>query len=622
MWKPTTITFKNLLSHSHTKFDFISNQLIMLLGDVEDEPGADSNGAGKSAIIEAITLAITGNVWRDVGKEDFIKYGERSCVVIMDLVNDVLSEIMTIERTLFNNSSSSKLRIYINSEEITDLPTLNDGNKFILDKLGISKEDFLNYFVIGQGNNKSFFSAGDVKQKEIISRFSNFQSIDHLCDQIDNKINKCKMVSIPKCELSIERLDGAIENLKINIAEQTKNFEEEKKERLIQIKENIDKCVSECSKLKEKHTANKILITDRSSKIDALKLKIDAVDKIQQQLQDADLKRKKAAGSLLEVKKMQSELISQSGLIVKCPKCDNEFIPKSDLSPEEIQVSMSFVEENIKILAAQLISWDDLMDEIQERIQVIKENQSKINILQNEIRSYERLNNGIWVDIEELDMKRQSYQHQLKSFQDNKITSKESLVALKSKLSIQVSERIGQFKQLNELQKELEEWKFYQFHFSRQGFKTYLANKSIKSIQDICNFYLKRFETNLQVEISGFKILKSGELRDKIEVFIIKDGLNKGLFNKYSGGQKSRVDICGVIALNKLINNTVEYGKGLDLLIIDEIGYLDASGKVEVIKILEKSNVTSVIVMHEVGEVFCKNKVLVKYKFGNSEIMV
>src|ERR1035437_1923388 len=615
MWHPHNIVIKNLFSHSYSELNFITGQMVLILGEVTDEAGSDSNGAGKSAIIEGITLAVTGDVWRGIGKENFIKYNERSCVVIMKLNNDLLKETMIIERTIFNSTASSKLRIYINDEEITDLPTLNDGNKFILDRLGISKEDFLNYYVIGQSNNKSFFSAGDAKQKEIISRFSNFHNIDKICDQIDDKINKLNSGSIPSLELSVRQLDGHIDTLEIRIKDKIENFEIAKQEQLIRIKETIAICDRNKSNLQVKIDDDKISIQNRSSKIDALKLKIDGVEEILQELKKVEKRCKFIRVELLDVRQMQSTLKVQSGMIIQCPKCNNEFIPESDLTVKEVKESLPVVEENIRLYESEEKDWDVHMDEIKVQLQQIKENQSRINVLQNEINSYQNLSEEYQKQIGEI--KDQKNYLLLDIAKNSKSSVDKDLIDLKSKLRIQIEERIGQRKQLNELQKELEDLKFYQFHFSRQGFKTYLANKSIKTIQDICNYYLKRFQTNLQVDISGFKILKSGEVRDKIEISILKNGIKKGVFNQYSGGQKSRVDICGIIAINRLINNTVEPEKGLDLLAIDEIGDLDASGKFEIVKILEKSDITNLLVMHEVGDLPCKNKIYVVYKSGH-----
>ena len=48
-----------------------------------------------------------------------------------------------------------------------------------------------------------------------------------------------------------------------------------------------------------------------------------------------------------------------------------------------------------------------------------------------------------------------------------------------------------------------------------------------------------------------------------------------GSFNKLSAGEKTRVYLANILAMQKITNANCEDGKGLDLLIVDEL--LDAS---------------------------------------------
>ena len=57
-------------------------------------------------------------------------------------------------------------------------PDINSYNKFIFDILGITKDDFYNFYLITKEKYQPFSSIGDTGKKAIINRFSGANSID------------------------------------------------------------------------------------------------------------------------------------------------------------------------------------------------------------------------------------------------------------------------------------------------------------------------------------------------------------------------------------------------------------------------------------------------------------
>ena len=77
------------------------------------------------------------------------------------------------------------------------------------------------------------------------------------------------------------------------------------------------------------------------------------------------------------------------------------------------------------------------------------------------------------------------------------------------------------------------------------------------------------FGVDISVLINGFTILKSGEVREKIDVFISNDGMTAENFMGHSGGERGRVMLAGVLGIQHLINLSSN-GGGLNLLLLDE----------------------------------------------------
>src|SRR5690606_17221916 len=99
--------------------------------------------------------------------------------------------------------------------------------------------------------------------------------------------------------------------------------------------------------------------------------------------------------------------------------------------------------------------------------------------------------------------------------------------------------------------------------------KSYLANLSLKNIEELVNFYLTKMNTDLSVEIEGYK-QKGKKITEKITETILRGMTPIGSYNRFSGGERGRIDVASILANQTLINNNAS-PKGLDLIIIDEV---------------------------------------------------
>lgn len=106
-------------------------------------------------------------------------------------------------------------------------------------------------------------------------------------------------------------------------------------------------------------------------------------------------------------------------------------------------------------------------------------------------------------------------------------------------------------------------------------FKSHLANKKIDSIAEQVNSFLEQIGSDMRIELSGYKVTKTKKVREKITMVILRDGVDGGAFEKFSGGERARIVLAGILAMRHLTNMNCDNGKGLDFLILDEI--LDAS---------------------------------------------
>lgn len=131
-------------------------------------------------------------------------------------------------------------------------------------------------------------------------------------------------------------------------------------------------------------------------------------------------------------------------------------------------------------------------------------------------------------------------------------------------------------------------------------FRSYLANKKVKAISGVTNHFLELINSDLRVEMLGFKKLKNGKIRDKITVNILRNGVDCGSYAKFSGGERARVNLASILGLQRLTNNSTPKGKGLDLLVLDEIlSESDAEGINAMSDALNKLKITSLLVVQD-----------------------
>jgi len=624
MWYFEDLHIKNLMSHSDSKFRFNNEGLVLIFGKNEDDAseGANSNGSGKSAIIEGIVIGLTGEPYRDINNEDLIKDGENFSSVVMNMNNPVLKRHLKIE-WIFERKKSAVVNIYVNKSKNREesIVSVADAKKFILEEIGISKEDLLNYFIINQGNRNSFFSSTDAKQKEMISRITNFKIIDSVIEQYEKErltISRERDSILLECNTHSTK----IETYEALLQEKLDNHGDEDLENLKQEKlRQIDSLEKEQSQLENDLTIESESLEELKKQYVDLKSEIEEDSKFVEQ----SIQLKKEIESLEDevssyVRKVNNLKTTKEDAIT-CPNCDHKFILDQDLSVEEIDDKIKNFEDVISDKRKELVELKGLFEDLRV---VLEDYQKKSVHLEKTNRfickskdTIEDLNTNISRvkksivrlknEVEEL-CKDDRFLRECEQIQI-KIDEQNSLLR-ESKKNLLLKD------------KEIEDKDFWIYHLGRKGLQTYLTNKSVVVIQNLCNQYLEQMKVNLRVKISGYKTLANGELREKIEVKILKNGVD-GKFARYSGGQKERINLAGILTFHNLINNSLP-GRGINLLCLDEsLDHLDENGKKSCLKILQNFDLTTLTISHDFIEKIVEDyeKVCVVFRNNNSEII-
>lgn len=616
MWQPISLRIKNLMTHEDTTFNFKRNKCIMIFGINSSDAGADSNGGGKSTILEGMTLSLTGETNRDVSKDEFIRDGEDECFIQMELTNEV-GDVNHLEiKRWFFRKKSAKIEIWENGSQNKEISSVNEANKRVFELIGLNKEDLLHFFMVGQETSYSFLTAGDNDKKDIISRFSNINFINDKIEELKVK-KKNSESNLSLIEKEYQKHENKLEFLNEQKSDLLENFESENKEKIEEINQKI-------SKEKKKKIEKKNEIDEIESKIKSLKIKVSKIE-IED---DSDLKSK-LEKIKQKIRQNESDISDAEHTIshleaiyegkVTCPSCSHEFNPAENIDISEIptllnqsneillslESTKSKLKKSKKDIEDKIELNSDKKDEVSELNRKIKRLQSDLDISQNEYKNFDKKIKSLTEEISEI--KNTSIDSKIKEIDDN--------IKKHKNLLNEVNE------QKSKIDDEILDYDFWIYHFGKKGLLTFLTNKSIKSIEGITNSYLKQMNSELQILIDGYTVLKTGDLREKINISIIRNGLQVANFNRYSGGEKGRIKLANILGLQHLINLTAKNG-GLNFLGLDEVFEgLDRTGQIDVLNILENLKVTSLVITHRNQPIGASNEIFIEKIGGISRIV-
>lgn len=745
MWKLISIHAKNLCAFKELDYQLHQDCTTLIFGNNMDNDSQGSNGSGKSAMLEAIAIGLTGEPLRKIKMEEIINDAENEAVVSIILRNQEGQTMVVNRRLSRKNPQDIQITIQTgtDTEEIKQA-TVADYNKYVLEAIGLTKDDLYANFILSKNKYTSFLSSSDREKKEIINRFSNGNLVDEsiaalqddivpiekelseatttvavvqgridaLQQQIDMALNdstekskkKAERVAgwkqaiadkrtyireqedaksvandlldryancdnaLQKCEESDKDLAGCYELIcnKFNALQialpadytaqntqhqqQVKNLEKELKNLTKQVAKS-DKTLESVKvaygKIKTHHDKFQGEYNTKSvniqKKIDALSDNIKALEKENAQL------NAQHSSLVKDIANLEKQL---AGVIV-CPNCKHEFTLSDDIDiadvrlrlqdrqgeAKDIEEDIEANQESIAVFAAKgkevrekqtellnnKFAWsqkltnaqtlvDDAIREsssLSSKVSKLNEQIAKLtkaiedartnlfdetyNLLDAAYKVQESAVETAQLNINNAEGAIQSYEESIKDAENAAET--DIISNLKASLTKNKQELTEAISKQEAIQKKLNTYKVQEATFVE--FKTHLANTKIEALSHITNEFLEGIESDIRISLSGFTVLKSGKIRDKISVSLLRDGIDCGSFDKFSAGERARVELAMILAMNKLTNASCDDEKGLDLLVLDEIlEAVDEQGLNNIFNVLNRLQITSLVVSH------------------------
>jgi len=629
MWQPIRINLSNFLSFQKAVAEFkVSSReatVISIHGVNNTADGADSNGSGKSSFIDAIMFAITGATTRNITNADLIKRGADTSEITLTLLNSVTNRVLDIKRVL-RSGKTATVEIKLDNQSVATVDT-NEANKWILECLGIEKNDLINYFLVNNYSTETFFKLGDAAKKRLINRFINLDTLNVLINSVNKKMTSlgkerthALLNDIPQKEKEILTLKSMCEVASIKMRHEHENKIAAAKMEWDSFLATINTCQKNADDFDVQiKVLNAKLFEANYEKIlsekETLQKEVASLRKGVSENNDEKVVEKynlKALEALLDTNGVPCSDCGEKNYVYKEKSYTREDIV---FFKETAHKNMVFHEDKILLLEVDIKKKNDTLFSAELRLRECEKTKNTIQVLED--GKAKMLAQKVALAAEALE--KEAVYNSLSASKPETAEFQLEVDRTEKQLGECEARLLGLHGDIAAAEIEYEQLKFWSFQLGKDGFETYISNKCLSYIENAINKFLFLFDKNLSIKINGTTTTQSEELRNKIDITVIQNDVETP-YAALSHGEHVRLDVCGVLAIQQLINmnaaNKIN-GGGLNMLVLDELFEgLDTTGQNNIVKLLRVVPQLVIYITHLQSE----NAVAVKWQVIKDEI--
>ena len=525
----------------------------LIIGDNKNAVDlADSSGAGKSSLMEALYFLISGESIRKITNKSLINRSSESCEIFLEFYQDGDKQnLQRIDRYLTEKSQVLKL----NGNALSGVAEVQ---KAIWAMVGVGKDVLKNFFIISDENYESFFTLSEADKETFLLQNSIYHEDLAMYEEAIKKdlkeLEKRYDNSLAICDNNRKTIDRELANIK-RINEFINGGDTDSVEAL--------------ERLREKQAENDVALAMQRELIGVLQ---DKASPLKTRINNG---KSIISDDTIILNKLKASLASE----IVCPHCDKPFLNanKSADIDETVAQKTACEAKIAKYSNAVTILTKELQDVDKELMEA-----------KNELTRRDRALSAIRDEIGKL------------SQVDDKIKEVERSKDVIKTLEGHQREIEVQLKADSDACQDLSE--FYKAFVS---FKNAIRNDEIAELSENMNRKIDML-SGVNLEISGTKIVKGVE-KNCVNCKINGD---EGGYRSLSSGEKLRVNLAFIWAKR---DGYLYKGNGINLFCIDEL--IKAADKTvinNVFEFLSREGMTSMVISHGKTEDYdgCITKVI------------
>lgn len=542
MFKLKYLEIHNFFSFESCAIRFTSG-LTLISG--YDEGGKDSNGCGKSTILNAIAFALFGRTLKGVSGIDVVRWGQKDCKVILLMTKG--ADVYEIERTI------STLIFKINGSAIRGHKL--DIQHSIEDTCKSNYSLFVRSTAFSQGQVEFLGASSDLEKKKLFKEVLSLSRLDKAYDKAkiryDEQYNKAARLegeigatSWRKNDLELKiynteiqkgkwesDIELKIENLRVgqqrtpppaeSIRREVKSIEDKLKDL-----QNVGEDILEYEK---KVHASAFDDTQYAQEIDKIWALIQKGQDLGQRCEVCGtvVNKKMLGAHQRELEEKIESLNKHRTEVAKERFVSQEYLKYLYQTRAHKDLLSANLESSKRDLAINEMEWEHYRERCDSIDKQVKEVQSNGN-------PYSDILDNLNTELRSVDSKLDTIQEEF----------------TKAKANIDVLS-------------------FIKFTLSREGAVGHIIEREFTTLVSYSNRMLSEISGGrLRVSISPQRELKSGALKEEIDINVYAND-QRTTYWGLSDGQRQRVNIALLLALNKLCKT-----KGVnsfDFLLLDEV---------------------------------------------------
>lgn len=643
------LSIKNFLVIGEAEVDLHNCGLTLIEGRNEDDESANSNGAGKSSLVDALCWCLYGVTGRGVSGDAVInKKAKKECVVGVEVWTEGLN-CYYIERGRKSKRLGNNLivqHVIVDGNDVGSgceltKTTVADTQALVNDLLGCSYEIFTSSIYAVQEKMPDLPALTDKALKTLIEEAAGIDKLQKASEIAHAKYQDCVRLTT--------ETQGRIENLTSELSNNKKLLDDVVYERETHIR---NATLERAQQLRYKD-----LLESELKKASALP--VEAVEAIEKK--KAEIQAKIDEYSFIEAKgaeKQRLAMSAQSHCVMTKKEIEKEKEKIADLNKEinnleakigthcsecgkvyqaeDLETAKKAIETQIANKTKEVLKQiEDFKNQVAEAKVLAKDAEdfkksmpsvTKLMSAMNELNERIKKNQDVQFQIDTQKRELQNLKKTIEATEEvtvkgetpyNKTikTLEESIV----KLEKDKKERESEHEKYAEQQKIAEA---VDELYSRKGIRAHILDTVTPFLNERTAFYLNTLSDG-EITATWQTLTKTakGDFKEKfsIDVQSVK-GAN--CFAGLSGGEKRKVRVATSMALQDLVASRAK--KPIDLYIADEVDHaLDASGLERMMSILEekaKQFGTALVISHNSLRDWIDNSIVVTKRDGISTV--
>uniref|UniRef100_A0A6M3IV89 Putative ATPase domain containing protein n=2 Tax=viral metagenome TaxID=1070528 RepID=A0A6M3IV89_9ZZZZ len=510
-----------------------------------DDGGKDSNGSGKSTILNAVCWALFGRTLKGVQGQDVVQWEHKNCKVILILEGG--GHVYEITRKLDS--------LIFKIDKVSISGHHRDIQSSIEDSFKTNYALFIRSTAFSQSQVEFLAASGDADKKRLFKEILSLSRLDRAYERIktryETEYSKAERL---ESELGTNRRQkDNIEEKILKAQESHQSWEEDKATKIKEINTQKNKTPPSAEPLNHE-------LAELAAKVEETVNIQEQVKAIENRMLMLSMEENQYSK---EIKHIWDLIEKGTDIGSRCELCGSIVNGKMlGAHKREMEDKITGLKTQREALMKEQIDAKDRLQSLyatklqNEKISTrINELKTRLMLLEHEWDYYKQTCIAIDSRVVAIEKGANPYEQYLTTFTQERDNLEDTIQSIS--------------KQFEETKKNIDTLAFLKFTLSREGVVSHIIEREYSTLVSYANRMLSDISGGkLRVEISPQKELKSGALKEEISISVYVNN-NKTPYWGISDGQRQRVNIALLLALNKLCK--MKGVNSFDFLLLDEV---------------------------------------------------